>query len=782
VIRKLRPAIVLWLAVVSVAVIVIIGTRFSSDMSAFLPRHPSPGQQVLVDQIQNGAASRLILTAVENVPLPVLTALSRNFAQKLRGSDSFALVNNGDQTDAAGIGGDADRDFLWRNRYLLSPQITPSRFTTSGLHQVLEDDLQLLSSNLGALVKRSLGSDPTGEILAIIGQFTAEAQPSSRDGVWVSRDERRALLLVQTRAAGFDIAAQEHALDELDHAFVEARQETKGADMARLRATGPPVFAVHTKTEMKEDVSRLSMIATIMVAALLLAVYRSPRILVLALVPVASGALAGIAAVSLGFGFVHGITLGFGVTLIGEAVDYAIYLFTQTAPGAPPEATLPRIWPLLQLGVLISICGFSAMLFSSFTGFAQLGFFSITGLIVAVAVTRWVLPSLVSRKFTGARSSAIAPHLLRAGRNARRLTIPLVIGAVLALGVLAAHRGSFWQDDLTSLSPIPRADQDLDRSLRADIGASDLRYLVIANGSDEQSVLAKSELLSQTLEPLIGRGVVASFDSPSRYLPSDATQQARRNALPEPDVLRVRLASALEGLPFQPDLFEGFIADVGTARAQPLLDRSRLSGTSLALKLDSLLFQRKDGWTAMLSLRGVTDPTAIATAIGALAQPDVIFIDLKTESDRLLEQYRDEAVMLAVVGCVVILVLLVASLHSVRRVALVAAPLALAVIVTTALLTLGDHRLSIFNLIGLLLTVAVGSNYCIFLERQDWNGPAGERTMASLVLANLCTVIGFGILTFSRLPVLHGIGLTVAIGAFLSLVFSAVITSRVALR
>ena len=122
--------------------------------------------------------------------------------------------------------------------------------------------------------------------------------------------------------------------------------------------------------------------------------------LVLALLPVLSGVIAGIAAVSLAFGFVHGITLGFGVTLIGEAVDYAIYLFTQTAPGAALAATMPRIWPTLRLGMLTSICGFSAMLLSSFTGFAQLGLFTITGLVVALAVTRWVLPTLLPFSFS----------------------------------------------------------------------------------------------------------------------------------------------------------------------------------------------------------------------------------------------------------------------------------------------------------------------------------------------------------------------------------------------
>ena len=40
-----------------------------------------------------------------------------------------------------------------------------------------------------------------------------------RDGVWFSPDNRRALLMVQTAAAGFDIDAQQHALDRIETAF-----------------------------------------------------------------------------------------------------------------------------------------------------------------------------------------------------------------------------------------------------------------------------------------------------------------------------------------------------------------------------------------------------------------------------------------------------------------------------------------------------------------------------------------------------------------------------------
>jgi predicted exporter len=121
-------------------------------------------------------------------------------------------------------------------------------------------------------------------------------------------------------------------------------------------------------------------------------------------------------------------------------------------------------------------------------------------------------------------------------------------------------------------------------------------------------------------------------------------------------------------------------------------------------------------------------------------------------------------------------VLLAASLRSPRRVFDVLAPLAAAVLLTTGVLVLMDNLLSIFHLVGLLLVVAVGSNYALFFDRQAPSGGDRERTVVSLLFANVTTLIGFGVLAFSRAPVLQNIGLTVAIGAFLALVFSAILS------
>src|SRR5262249_886617 len=147
----------------------------------------------------------------------------------------------------------------------------------------------------------------------------------------VSKDGNRAILLVQTRAAGVDIDAQQHDMAQIEQAFAAAKQKLGApAGAVTLVMTGPAVFSVQSRETIKDEVTRLCILSTVIIVSLLLLLSRSLTTLVLGLFPVASGILAGIAAVSLVFGNVHGITLGFGTTLIGEAIDYSIYLFVQS--------------------------------------------------------------------------------------------------------------------------------------------------------------------------------------------------------------------------------------------------------------------------------------------------------------------------------------------------------------------------------------------------------------------------------------------------------------------
>jgi predicted exporter len=81
----------------------------------------------------------------------------------------------------------------------------------------------------------------------------------------------------------------------------------------------------------------------------------------------------------------------------------------------------------------------------------------------------------------------------------------------------------------------------------------------------------------------------------------------------------------------------------------------------------------------------------------------------------------------------------------------------------------------------MLLIVAVGSNYALFFDRAAAHPQQGSvpLTLASLAVANLATVMTFGVLACSRVPVLADLGTTVAPGTLLALVFAALLARPV---
>src|SRR5690606_23495023 len=143
---------------------------------------------------------------------------------------------------------------------------------------------------------------------------------------------------------------------------------------------------------------------------------------------------------------------------------------TNTEAGSTPGHTLARIWPTLRLGMLTSVCGFGALLFSGFPGLAQLGLFSIAGLAVAAMVTRWVLPELTPPGLTVRSALWLGPMRSPGVARAGRLRRALVVVLVASVAWLAMQRGAPWDDELSSLNPAPQADLALDAEMRRDLG------------------------------------------------------------------------------------------------------------------------------------------------------------------------------------------------------------------------------------------------------------------------------------------------------------------------
>lgn len=768
-----RLVLILWLALLLACTLVIAKTRFVSDLSAFMPKTPNARQQLLVDQFRDGIIGRLIMVGIEGGDAAERAQLSHALADRLSKTGEFVGVQNGDPATEQ-----RDRAYFFGNRYLLSPDITPAHFTVQGLHDAINDSIDALSSDAGLIVKQLFARDPTGETLLLLDQFDGGSQPRSLHGAWASRDGERAVLLAYTRAFGTDTEAQAHAIDTIRHTFEQLPDLRAGN---RVVMSGTSVFSVKSRNAIEGQVTRLASASLLLVVCLLLLIYRSPRLLAFGLLPVLSGALVGIAAVSLSFGQVHGLTLGFGTTLIGEAVDYSIYFYLQRAGQLNPS----RFWRTIWLGVATSTAGFASLLFSGFPGLVQLGVYSISGLITAATVTRYVLPVLLPQQ--SKLRDLVRPGLALDGilDIAVRLRGWLLLLALAAAGVVFAHADEVWNRNLSTLSPISNSDQQLDLQLRSDLGAPDLRFMVAFSAPDEEQALEGAERVGQVLRSLMDNKIIAGFNSPAFALPSQTRQRARQAAIPDTQQARQRLRQAIDGLPVDIDKLQGFLSDLRVARTRKLLLRADLDGTSAALLVDSLLIRRANDYLVLIPLHALDngaetplDIDRVQTALQATRLTHMVVFDLLEESTSLFENYRDEVLLLSELGCLVIFALLLAVLKSVLRTLRVIVPLVCAVTCVTAVLLQSGIQLTILHLVGLLLVVAIGSNYALFFERgSQASTPAERRRMqVSLVVANLTTVGSFGILGLSSIPVLSAIGTTVSFGTLFSLVFAAILS------
>jgi predicted exporter len=771
--------LLLWLAAVLAGVAVISRTHFSADLSAFLPASPDARQRVLIEQLQSGVASRTLMVGLEGGKDAAQRAdVSRALGKAMRASGLYEQVQNGDHSEWQEAG-----TFVFDRRYQLSPDVTPQRFGVDGLRDAITDTMSMLGTPAGNLVRPLFERDPTGETQRIAEGLIPATSPRTEEGVWVSRTAPRAMLLATTKASGSDIDAQAAAVARIETEYAKATQGL-GAEAPKLQLSGAPVFSVQSRDKIKGEAIHLAIVGAVVMGCLLLAAFASPKALVVALLPVLTGVVAGTAAVALVFGSVHGLTMGFGSTLIGETVDYAIYYLIQARGAAVPGTGWQRWrdlnWPTVRLGLLTSVCGFAALLFSGFPGLAQLGVFSIAGLVAAALVTRHGLPMLAP---DGATGMGMRRHMARAASGIvqamPRLRVGFLVLGVVAVALMAWQGGALWRASLSSMSPISKASQELDASLREDIGASDGGTLVVIQAADEQATLRGTEAAGQRLDALVDEGQLSGYETVTRMLPSIAAQQARIASLPDAATLRARVAEATQGMPLAPDRLEPFVASVDAARSLAPITREELAQGPLAPVVRALMFERPGGgWASLIALH-TTDRFDKAKLVAALAPlPEVQVVDIGAELGSLYDRYLHEAFVQVLLGALAVVVLLGLYLRSLRRLVAVCQPLLLAVVLTLGGMAALQVPLGILHLVGLLLIVAVGSNYALFFDQLQETGRADEDTLASLMLANLTTVVSFGLIAISDIPALSAIGRVVAPGALLALLLSAAFAKR----
>jgi predicted exporter len=532
------------------------------------------------------------------------------------------------------------------------------------------------------------------------------------------------------------------------------------------------VVAVQARSTIRSEVMLFSTLASLALAALLWWLFRGLRPVWLAALPLGAGLLAGAALVTAVFGYIHGITLAFGITVLGVALDYPLHLFAHAnRRGSSPAGAANTLWPALGLGAVSTAAVYALMAMTGFTGMAQLGLFVLTGILVAALTTRFILPGLLGHTGLPAPRLPAPAWLLNPPRLGRWLLGALVLGA---LAVLAIAEPFPWEDDLSALNPVSEEQRRLDRQLRGELKLPDVRHVLLLRADSAEQALARTEALVPALDDLKTSGVVAGFDTASRVLPSRATQEARRQALPDADALGQNLRAAAREQGFRDGAFQPFLEDLKTARTQAPLTPQNLP-PALAEALAPLLMDQGETWLSLISLSGVSDPAALDGWVARQDQPTLTHLDFKALAEAVVTGFRDEALTRLVWGVLAVAVILLVFTRSPGRSLRVLSAVGVGLILATAALVLLEVRLSLFHLMGLLLITGLCLDYAVFFSRPLGSLEDLRRNLGSVSACALSTALVFGLLALSALPVLRALGLTVLLGVIFSFLAAALL-------
>ncbi len=734
------------------------GRALETDLLAMLPeteRHPAAERGVRA--LAHAMGDRVLLMVGAPEP-PRARAAARSLAEALRASQAFSNVV--DQLPSMDPG-------------LLPRFYAPFRVRLpdpGALLPPLERIQSRLASPTPGLPGLGPAEDPSGALQGFLQQLPLEgSRLELREGLLeVSAPEGLQVLVTATLpGSAFDPEVQRQCVGAIRAA--EARLKVAFPEATVLR-TGAVFHADTARSAAESEMKRLSGLSTILILALYLVVFRTPRHLALGTLCVVAGLTAATTVSLLVFDRLYLLTLVCGISVLGDAVDYSFLYFShhlEAGEAWEPWGALAAIRkPLLQ-GMATTLLGYVALLVAPFPGLRQIAVFSMVGLTGAFLTVLLVLPALLT---SPARPQPRLMGGLRAllqraqGWAHSRRFRPGVGLAAVVLVVLAAQVQT--EDAVQSLIRPSETLLAQEQRIRSLMGVSNPGLFFLVEGRDEGDVLAREEALRARLEPLLASGALDRVQGLSSFVPSPERQtQAlaqRRAAWPE-------LSKALRDLGFRPEVLAAEAQALDQAPPLTLADFWK-SPFSLPFRLHDL-GPSPQGRATLVLPQGTASRDQLQAAAADL--PGVTFVDKAGSVSRLMARDRRLATG-SLVGALVLVGALLGYWHGFRNAGWLLAPALAGIVAALAGCALLGMPLSLFAMLALFLVLGFGVDYAIFLRGCKLTDAAGT---LGVLLAGASTFISYGLLAFSGTPALASFGLVLGLG-----VPAAVLASFLALR
>ncbi|WNC90627.1 MMPL family transporter [Paraburkholderia sp. FT54] len=651
---------------------------------------------------------------------------------------------------------------------------------STALHDALA---QRIYSPLRGGLTTPLADDPFGWLEHWLGGLPlATSNLELEDNMLVAhRGAATSVLIVATLpGSAYETKTQHAVLAALAQSEGALKQAFPDVSVAR---TGAVFYAESARSASEHEVHLIGVASLCGIALLMMWVFRSPRLLLLGFVSTALGIVCALSVTMLVFGKLHLLTLVFGASLIGEAVDYSIqyfvvYLGAQRDWDARRGARAVR--PALSVALATSLLGYAILTWVPFPALKQIACFAIAGITTAFASVLWLLPALLTRPpkrspqrvFSGAARVLAVWHRAIGGKRA------WFVAALLLLLAIPGWLRLSSDDDIHLLiqrDPALVAQED---KVREAVGVDNSAQFFVVRGETPERVLQRAEALGTKLDALNGTAnKVGSYQSVAQFVPS-AKQQNEDRALLAQHVFndRAALRATLLQAGFKDEVADAWLAAYAKPQA-PLTIDTWLAAPWLQpykhLWLGEVDASTK-AYAAVVIPQGVTpqnEPALIGIAQGL---PGVVFVDKAASVSKLFGAYRVDSGWWLGGALALVLVLLMVR-YKMRGGIAVTLPVLLAVGVTLAVFGYAHVPLNLFNWLALMLVLGVGANYAVFLREGCLRADADLGAVwTGVLLSAATTLLSFGMLGMSAMPALKSFGATLALGIAVSVLLAPI--------
>ena len=518
---------------------------------------------------------------------------------------------------------------------------------------------------------------------------------------------------------------------------------------AQLLSRGTVFYSDYASQQAKRDVSTLGIATLLGVFLLIVAVFRSLRPLLLSVLSIAIGALAGTAVTLLLFGELHLMTLVMSMSIIGISADYTLYYLTERmVHGAElsPWQSLAKVRNALLLALLTTVAAYLIMMLAPFPGIRQMAVFAATGLsascLTVIFWHPWLCRGLPVRPVP---FMVLMLRWLAAWRRSKNLSV----GLPVALALLSAVGMSTLKvdDDIAQLQALPKDILAQEKAITALTGQSVDQKWFVVHGASPQQTLERLEAFTPALAEAQKAGEIARW----RTLPLNSL--ARQKS----DLTLLRDAAPA---------VTNVLKSAGLNAVSPNLD-------AMPVSVDAWLNSpASEGWRLLwLTLPGgesgvlvPVDGAKNSAALGELAarHDGVVWVDRKASFDGLFALYRTLLTgllfaALAVIACGAMLRL------GWRKGLISLVPSALSLSCGLAALAATGHPVNLFSLLALVLVLGIGINYTLF-----FSNPRGTplTSMLAITLAMMTTLLTLGMLVFSATQAISSFGIVLVSGIF----------------